>query len=56
MPYNLQVEKIIDNIKNLKYEIKEKPKSPKVQSPKVLLRKNKKSIEDFMKYQWPWTL
>ena len=32
-------------------------KSPKVKSPRVFLKENRnKSIENFIKFQWPWII
>ena len=34
-----------------------KVKSPKVRSPRVFLKENRnKSIENFIKFQWPWII
>ena len=56
MVLNLTNIKIINDINKSN---KLKPKSPKLKpkSPKVLLKLDRvKSIENFIKYQWAWTL
>jgi hypothetical protein len=53
---NLILDKILKDIQRIKIEEARENKDKKNEPKKVISIKKNKSIENFMKFQWTWTM